>query len=254
MLRRSSEIRLRAVSCLLALATGACSSFIGRASAPDEAHLPALVGEDLVARAPGPTVLVHIDSAYPATLARLGDDEIVVERCTAPCDRNLPLDGTYRIDGPQIRSTWPFQLERPEAPGDRVVLHVSPRLRSTYATAKIVCDVGLVAMGVGFAFLVGGALAETSAADANNGGPAPCAGCTAATVGGAVVALAGAVVGTVGAVMGLTNLSSATSQQLETPATQRIELPRQASTWRAPGPAEAALPRATEAPLLHLSF
>jgi hypothetical protein len=197
-------------------------------------------------------VFVHIDARDEASLVRLGDDNSEVGRCTAPCDRALPLDGRYRIDGPRIRSSWPFALIG--APGDRVVLVVSPRLRSTYATAKTVGTVGTVMGSAGLAVALLGAAFATSNSDASDGSSASCGGCTAAGVGGGILMLAGVVVGTTGVVLALTNMSSGTSQQVLVPISTGPESARTQPTWRATGAIESAWPRPTAVPLLRLTF
>jgi hypothetical protein len=199
---------LLAPSCAVAAITLAgCASFAGRAAAPDEAGEPTSPAPPQAA-APltGPTAVVHVETTYDASLVRLGENNEVVDRCPSPCDRALPLQGTYRIDGPQIRSTWPFHLEG--AAGQRLVLHVSPSLRSTYATGKTLGNVGGVAAGLGFGVALFGALTATSDADANGGSGKACPGCTAAVVGGGIVMLVGVGLATAGIVMGISNLSS----------------------------------------------
>jgi len=197
-------------------------------------------------------VVVHVDAVARATLVRLGAHSEVVERCAAPCDRSMLLDGTYRIDGPEIRSSWPFHLEG--APGERVVVSVSPSLRSAYSTGNTVSRVGLVAAGVGFGAALVGGLAGTSAGDANGGAPAPCPACTASFVGGGILMIAGIGVATAGLVMTLSNLSSGTSERREVPSPAPIDPPRREATWRAPDAWETELPRPAGARLFEVHF
>jgi hypothetical protein len=240
------------VSCLLATTLGACASFAGRAAAPDQAGGRADLGADVASPARGPGVLVHVESVEDATLARLGENNDVVERCSAPCDRSLPIEGTYRIDGPDIRSSWPFHLDG--APGERVVLSVSPRLRSAYSRGNSLSGAGLVAAGVGFGAALIGGLVGTSAGDANGGAPAPCAACTVSVVGGGVLMIVGIGVATAGLVMTLSNLSSDTTEHREVPLLMPTESPRREGMWRLPDATETAWPRSTQAQLLELHF
>lgn len=158
----------------------------------------------------GPSVVVHVDSPQAATLVRLDDDNRIVDHCASPCDVALPLDATYRIDGPAIRSSWPFRLASP--PDRRVTVTVAPEQRSSYATAKVVGGVGVGAMGLGLGLFLGGVIAATGAHDANGGSPAECPGCRVASVGGAILGLVGAALTVTGVVMGFSTMSSGTTQ------------------------------------------
>ena len=62
-------------------------------------------------------VPVHVESVRRAVLSRLNHRHEIPERGAAPCDRIMPLDGTYRIDGSKIRSSWVLHLEAPASPG-----------------------------------------------------------------------------------------------------------------------------------------
>ncbi len=189
-----------------------CAGLYGRAAAPDEqgSDRPA---SDALARPPprnGPSVVVHVDSPQAATLVRLDDDNRIVEDCPSPCDVALPLDATYRIDGPAIRSSWPFRLASP--PDRHVTVTVAPEQRSSYATAKLLGGAGGGAMVVGLGLMLGGLLAATSAHDENGGSPAECPGCRVAAVGGATLGLVGVALTLTGVVMGISTMSSGTTQ------------------------------------------
>jgi hypothetical protein len=196
---------------LLVVVTG-CAPLAARATAPDEAGGAegAGLGPDLAAPVAGPAVLVHIESTDVATLVRLDEDYNVVERCTSPCDRAMPLAGTYRIDAPTLRSSWGFRLASP--PEGRVVLRVSPSSRAAYGSGKTLGTAGMIAGGVGLGVALAGAVVATSDADANNGARASCPACTVAFVGGASLMVAGIGLGIAGLVLVLSNLSSGVSQ------------------------------------------
>ncbi len=92
----------------LLLALSGCTSFIGRATAPDER--PELGLDELGIRdfgpAPsGPKGIVHVESRDPASLVELERNGGVIGRCTAPCDRSLSLDGCASDASPSYASS-----------------------------------------------------------------------------------------------------------------------------------------------------
>lgn len=199
--------RLIRLGALLVAATCAgCAGLSARAAAPDERNERVASPPDRIAPIRGPSAYVHVVSPYDATLVRLDEHDAVVDACPAPCDRDLPLDGVYRIDGPRIRSSWPFRLQ--DNASHRIVLTVSPSLRSTYGTAKALGAVGGAAMVVGIASMLVAIMVATTNHDANNGSPVPCPACDAAFVGGAIVGVAGVGLSITSVVIGIANMSS----------------------------------------------
>jgi hypothetical protein len=238
---------------VLALGLGGCAGFSGRAAAPDErGHDGAW--EETLGAVSGPAVLVHLESTAPVTLVRLDEDNEVLEACTAPCDRRLPLEGTYRIDGTTVRSTWPFQLRGSD--GERVVVRVSTKLRSDYQNAKTLMAVGTVAISVALAVLVVAVVVGVSNADAQTGGGKSCSACSVAEVGGGVLGLAGMVVSTVGIVRGISNVSSVAALSVEPPASARSPTgaARQEGVWRRPEVLAGAWGRPATVSVLDLRF
>jgi hypothetical protein len=67
--------------------------------------------------------------------------------CTAPCNRELPLDADYRVSSDDLRPSGTLRLVA--APGERVTLDVHPVSRRTHTT-------GLVLLGTGLVLLVAG--------------------------------------------------------------------------------------------------
>jgi hypothetical protein len=239
-------------ACLCALASVGCSaSLYGRALAPDMHDEPVPRAMPEAAKATeGPTITVHVVSSEDAVLVRLDEEHRVADRCAAPCDRPMPADGTYRIDGNEIRSTWPFQLAG--HPNDRLILKVAPSLRSHYKTGYTLGNVGLAMTAASFGAFLITAIVATSDADANNGGPAPCAACTAAWIGASIVGLTGAGLGIAGLVVASDNYSSVASQENESGRTLRApnSTDDEARRWNG----EPPWPKTLQAPVVRLSF
>jgi hypothetical protein len=156
------------------------------------------------------TVHLHIESNRPVVLLREVDAPIAekVEEqrgsvdapsegtpsrrewslvCESPCDQEVPLAGTYRLDGKGIRATRKFNLEG--HPGERMVITVDPTSNSTFVTGIVVGSVGVAAMGVGVLFL--SAAFMDSAVGNQNSATDDVRGGLACGVGGAAVAAVG---------------------------------------------------------------
>jgi hypothetical protein len=243
---------LSVLALLFGVTSGGCSpSILGRAHAPDNFEDP--VARSMPGPVPveeGPTATVHVVSPVDAVLVRLDDAQRVVDRCPVPCDRSMPLGATYRIDGADIRSTWPFRLDG--GPNARVVLTVSPRLRSHYRTGKTLGTVAMVLMGLSLADLLVTAMVATNDADANAGGPAPCPACTATSVGGLVVGAAGIGLGVAGLVVTLSNYSSSTSE--EGGEGRRLNAPSSAGDDARLSSPQLPWPNAAESAVVRFSF
>jgi hypothetical protein len=187
-----------------------------------------------------PAVLVHIESTRGATLVR----KVGAEKCDAPCDRLLPLNGSYRIIGPDIHSSKWFQLEG--SPGDRIVIRVSPGLKSTFRLGTVIGGAGFLSAGVG-ALIVDIANAKK----ASQHQAASWSG--ADSVGGAIM-LGGLAVMAVGGSLMWANRTSKGAQEVQVPTTEAPEPPRREATWRGPDLLERSLPQAQQLPVVHLSF
>ncbi len=107
-------------------------------TAPATAAKPTVV----VAPAPGPqgAAYVHIDA----------DSDIRIERqvgaqwvgmCNAPCDRDLPLEGIYRIAGAGVRNSHTFHLSASH-PGDRIIIAVNPASKGGFVGGIILASIG----------------------------------------------------------------------------------------------------------------
>jgi hypothetical protein len=180
-----------------------------------------------------PAVWVHIQSKRAATLER----KIGHDKCDAPCDRWLPLNGSYRIIGPDIHSSGWFPLEG--SPGDRVVINVSPGLKSTFKLGTVIGGAGLLSALVG-AYVVDIANASGQSHPGAN------------AVGGAFM-LGGLAVMAVGGSLMWANRGSSSSQEVGVPV-PAPEPPRREAIWRAPDTIERSLPQAQELRVLQLKF
>jgi hypothetical protein len=167
-------------------------------------------------------VQVHVESTQPALLVALGDGYEAIDACAAPCDRELPLDRLYRIDGPTIRSSAAFRLEG--RPGERIIVHVSPSTRAAHATANTVSywGVGITLASVVYDVVVG----ALGPAPPNDGGPAsPPPSYVGAEIAGMAVTIVGLSLWIAGLVVSIGDFDSGTSQSREPPPAKPLETP-----------------------------
>jgi hypothetical protein len=94
------------------------------------------------------TVRPHLQGADGLRLEQRGrgHDEWL-EVCDAPCDRSVPLDGTYRVAGPDLVTSNDFQLHGPV--GERINVTVDPTTTERRETGKGILIGGVVALGTG---------------------------------------------------------------------------------------------------------
>jgi hypothetical protein len=158
----------------------------GLAAHPRPAEVPEGVFVELRVDAPG----VRID--------RYESDGERVAVCSAPCQRVLPRDGLYVIDGPGIRTTSRFSL-----PEDR---------------RQLILDVkaGSAAQNVGGAFLIGGGVVTLFFALFAGLPPGPDAPVesSASTIGGGTreaLLVGGGLAVALGAILSLTSKTTVTS-------------------------------------------
>jgi hypothetical protein len=129
------------------------------------------------APAPGPqgAAYVHIDA----------DSDIRIERqvgaqwigmCNAPCDRDLPLDGTYRIAGNGTRNSHVFHLSA-SRPGDRIIIAVNPASKGGFVGGIILASIGAPIFLLGGFVLLIVAAVDASSRSAQTG-PAKAVGWT----------------------------------------------------------------------------
>lgn len=107
----------------------------------------------------GGSVFVHIESPRPVRLLRRASTRGAYDAvCESPCDAMVPLSGVYQIVGDGMPSSRELTLRG--NPGDRVVLNVDPASRGTMVTGWVIFGVGGLAVLVGVAVMLIGAMGE----------------------------------------------------------------------------------------------
>lgn len=86
-----------------------------------------------------PTTTLHIDAAPNTYVERRTSEEGYEVVCQSPCDRALPTDGFYRINGPKIAASRQFKLS-PEAKEIRLTVDEA-------ASWKLPAALGMIAVG-----------------------------------------------------------------------------------------------------------
>jgi hypothetical protein len=111
---------------------------------------------------PRPTGWVHLEGEGAAVVQRAHTNGTWTGVCIAPCDRALPLDGVYRIDGRGLKTSTPFALRA--GPGDYETLRVHGASRGAFTA-------GVVLLAAGPAAGTGVTLAVVGLHSANGSGP-----------------------------------------------------------------------------------
>ena len=110
-------------------------------------RLPLSVGFVVVlasASARAETPVVHVDASSDVVLERVDGPRTLL--CRAPCDQAVDPNGSYRLDGPDMRASNDFRV--PER-ATNVKVEVKPRSSSGFT-------VGVVLTSLSGAFLAGG--------------------------------------------------------------------------------------------------
>jgi hypothetical protein len=251
-----AAMRFLLVLSLVAAAAGTALAWPSSARAEDE-PLPPI------------TVRPHLEGADGLRLEQRGrghDEWFKV--CDAPCDRSVPLDGTYRVAGPDIVTSGDFQLHG--RIGERIDVTVDPTTTERRETGKGILIGGVVAVGTGLTLATVYAAVGVAAAASNAGcavtgvfdgstssgvstsGSASCGNASApkgllwASVGTLVLGLGGMVAGLV--VMTPTEAKQAPVVDVDEPPSDRWTPPPQVN-----GPG-AFLPPPAMAPLVSGTF
>lgn len=204
---------------------------------PPPATPPTFAAETPARR--GPVVVVHIQSAHTVTLERrggLGADA----QCASPCDREMPLDDSYRVVGDGINASPWFNLEG--RPGERIVLTVSPGRKAAFYAGGIIASGGAVVSLVGLTSLAAGANPRSPGLAAS--------GRRGAELVGGLLTAGGVGMMVTGCYLLFTNLKSDSAQEVQ----PRAEPPQREATWREPEAAERAIPRAASVAALRGTF
>jgi len=198
---------------------------------------------------------VRVEADAPVTLqAREPGNPTWVAVCSSPCSASVPVEGTYRTVGPDVRRSKPFQLA-PQADTLRLDVVTAPK-------GRVVA--GAVAAGVGGGVVIaGGAVLYfdwLAGALSCVGGSEPygkhCGMDDGVTAVGVTMIGVGVVTALVGTYLLVSSRHTEVHQSPAGPiaALPALSLPALSSpTWREDRSA-AWLPRATNVPLLRVSF
>lgn len=201
---------------------------------------PAVAGSVAAVKEPG--AFVHVEADPAVRIQKRNVDHSWLHTCYAPCDQELDTTAEYRVVGDGIRTSAPFNLAA--KPRDRVVVHVSTGSNGGLAGGIVLAGLGLPTALAGLLIVAiakaGNALdsvSSGSSADVGYGGPSESTGWLVTGIG------VGGMVG--GVVLIVANAKTSVTQE-DLRQDLRAREAAQRSLW--------ALPPATGAPLLRLSF
>ncbi len=201
---------------------------------------------------------MHLEGTKPTTLESKGIDSPWAFVCAAPCDRDVPLDATYRVAGPGVQPSDPFQLQTGD--GGELTLRAAATSRAAWSarTPLKIAGVGSLIVGLTTA-LAAGMYYDLSGYGANDS-PNGVAGNSAPPWVGPVayaglgVAVAGAVAWAVSAWIEPTRVDQ------HGPSSARPPFPYRSRFLPGPGSGSERLsgapllPTATTSPLFSVSF
>jgi hypothetical protein len=139
-----------------------------------------------------------------------GDNDAVLEQdhggawavvCSATCDRDLPLEPQYRINGNGVRTSGAFKLQG--KPGDQITLHLNTASSGGFSGGVTMALLGGLTATVGFWGMYAALLSENSYDYGNGYGSSNDHSGTVAAFG--ITTLVGAAIGTIGLVMAVSN-------------------------------------------------
>ncbi len=204
--------------------------------------------------APRGSVWVHIET----------DREIVLEGsppeggwavvCNAPCDRELPLDYSYRITGPGIRRSKVFQIGAQA--GQRVVISVNPGSTGAFVGGIVLASIGIPVILVGLIVVLVGAVENACSTDTSGVCTSGNSGSSTETTGW-IITLVGVGSIVTGIILIAGNARTSQTQEILAPGAQPahkddawLRLP----TWHEPSNFETGLPKAQTVPIFSHSF
>jgi hypothetical protein len=166
----------------------------------------------------GPKLLVHLDSSRPVRLARYETTRGVWDdMCDSPCDKQVPVEGDYRIEGIGVRPSNRFSMQGKA--GERVVIDVSAASKGWFAVGLVSGGLGLTAIGLGLYVVAIGA-ASNSFDNSICGGSSGCSSTTSSKNDGVIaagwtIAGVGLALGALGVIIIASNWSTGTSQEVQ---------------------------------------
>ena len=96
------------------------------------------------------TPVVHVDASSDVVLERVDGPRTLL--CRAPCDQAVDPQGSYRLDGPDMRASNDFHV--PDR-ATNVKIQVKPQSSSGFATGIVLTSLSGVFLAGGIAMLAG---------------------------------------------------------------------------------------------------
>jgi len=210
----------------------------------------------------GPKLLVHIDSSRPVRLARYETTHGVWDdMCDSPCDKMVPVDGDYRIEGVGVRPSARFAMQGKE--GDRIVLDVNAASKGWFAAGIVGGGVGLVGVGIGLYVVLIGAIVNTPNSFCSGSTTTGCKTDTTTQQSsdsikavGWTIAGVGLALSAVGVIVLASNWSTSVAQETQVPVANHGKnvLPLREAQWRDDDIAKAMPKQQVYVPIFTRSF
>ena len=190
----------------------------------------------------GPKLLVHLESSRSVRLARLEPTRGTWDSmCDSPCDKQVPVEGDYRIEGTGIRPSKQFSLQGKA--GDRVVIDVNAASKGWFAAGIVGTGVGVLTVVIGLYIVAVGAIGKSLDTSFCSGTATTGCGTKSETSSDSVKAAGwtvfgvGAVATGLGVIALASNWRSSVSQEVEVPVDKaspaaRSDAFRREATWR----------------------
>ena len=173
--------------------------------------------------------------------------------CNAPCDRDLPLDYSYRVTGPGIRRSKVFQIGAQA--GQRVVISINPGSTGGFVGGIVLASIGIPVIFVGLIVVLVGAL-ENATCDTVTGTCTGNSGSSTETTGW-IITLVGVGSIVTGIILIAGNARTSQTQEIVLPGAQPVHKDDawlRVPTWHEPSNLETGLPRAQTLPIFSHSF
>ncbi len=169
----------------------------------------------------GPKVLVHLETTRPVRLARYETTRGVWDdMCDSPCDKQVPVEGDYRIEGVGVRPSNRFAMQGKA--GDRIVIDVNAASKGWFAAGLVAGGTGLVTIVIGLYIVAVGAIGKSLDTVCTGTTRTGCGSSTSTSsdsikAAGWTVTAVGAVLSTLGVIAIASNWSSSVTQETQVP-------------------------------------
>ncbi len=190
----------------------------------------------------GPKLLVHLEATRVVRLARYETVRGVWDdMCESPCDKQVPVDGDYRIEGVGVRPSGRFSLQGKA--GDRVVIEVNAASKGWFAAGLVSGGVGLLTIVIGLYIVAVGAIGNSidkgfcSGTTTSGCGSSTTTSSDSIKAAGWTVTGVGAVLSTLGVIAIASNWSSSVAQEVQEPVkgappAARFDAFRREAMWK----------------------